>query len=73
MQRLKYFSITIFLILSILIFCGCGGKDFNYVPEPGEVKPGSGLISGKEGIFTLYGKPGDSESEETPEEGAGKN
>ena len=55
------------------MFYGCGGKDFNYVPEPGEVKPGPGLISGKDGVFTLYGKSGDSEPEEIPEEGAGKN
>jgi hypothetical protein len=73
MQRLKYLITTIYLILSILMFCGCGGKDFNYVPEPGEVKPGPGLISGSDGVFKLYGKSSDSAPEEIPEEDAGKN
>ncbi len=46
---------------ALTLLTGCtGGKDFTYVPD-NELKPGPGLVTGKEGAFTLVG-PGGAEA-----------
>lgn len=50
-QLLSYLAGALFLCK---ILSGCGGEQFTYVP-PQEIKPGPGLLSGKNGEFTLVG------------------
>ncbi len=42
-----------FVCLITFFLPGCGGKDYTYV-EDHELKPGPGLFSGKDGVFTVY-------------------
>ena len=55
------------MFLMVLFFscflCGCGGTDYNYV-DTNEQKPGPGLFSGEDGVFTVVKK-----SSKTNEEG----
>lgn len=37
-----------------LLLAGCGGEEYTYVDDR-DLKPGPGLISGEDGIITLYG------------------
>lgn len=47
-----YALITLLCVCSFL--AGCGGKDFDYV-DARDTKPGPGLMSGDDGVFTIYG------------------
>jgi hypothetical protein len=40
--------------LSLMLF-GCGGKNFDYT-DSNEIKPGPGLFSGEDGVFTIIKK-----------------
>ncbi|OQX16572.1 MAG: hypothetical protein BWK76_11420 [Desulfobulbaceae bacterium A2] len=45
-------------LLFVVLLAGCaGGQDFDYVPG-NEIKPGPGLVTGKDGSFTLLGPAG---------------
>lgn len=37
-----------------IILSGCGGESYTYEPDH-ELKPGPGLFSGKDGVFTIVG------------------
>lgn len=50
------------LLLSCFL-CGCGGTDYNYV-DTNEQKPGSGLFSGEDGVFTVVKKGSKTKEEE---------
>lgn len=47
------------VLLAVLLAGGCaaGPKPFDYSAVD-EVKPGPGLLSGDDGVFTIYGEPG---------------
>ncbi len=47
--------LTVTLCLAGLL-CGCAGNDYVYV-DGRDLKQGPGLLSGKDGVFTLYEKP----------------
>jgi len=40
--------------LGIFILLGCNAKPYDYQPTAGEMKPGPGVFSGKEGEITVY-------------------
>ena len=55
------------VVLVTLGLAACGkATPFNSVPA-GEMKPGSGLFSGKDGEFVIYGKPSAEPVEQKPE------
>ena len=44
------------LLLSLLVLlCSCGGKEYTY-SDGRDQKEGPGLLSGEDGVFTLYNK-----------------
>ena len=49
---MKKLAVTLCLLV-IVLFLGCGGKEYTYV-EDHELKPGPGLFSGEDGSFTIY-------------------
>ncbi len=54
------------VVLVTLGLAACGkATPFDSVPA-GEMKPGSGLFSGKDGIFEIYGKPSAESEEQKP-------
>ena len=53
MHSMKSLVVAISIIVSVLLL-GCGGKEYPYV-EDQELKPGPGLFSGEDGVFTIYG------------------
>lgn len=56
----------VILILAVgLAGCG-GGKDYAYEPA-NESPPGKGLLSGDDGVFTLYEQTGESQPSEKKE------
>ena len=56
------------MILVLLGLAACAGvKPFDYQPTADEMKPGSGLISGKDGEFVIYRKPRAEPAEKKPE------
>lgn len=59
-------SVLRIVIAASIFFClsGCGGSDFEY-PDNRDLKPGPGLFSGDDGVFTLIKKDAaDAKSEE---------
>ena len=57
------------LLGSLTAFTGCGGTEYTYVPEAGEMQTGPGLISGEAGAFTLFeGKRQAGQVKEVPKE-----
>ncbi len=55
------------VVLVTLGLAACGkAKPFDTVPA-GEMKPGAGLFSGKDGGFVIYGKPSAEPAEQKPE------
>lgn len=59
------------IVIAAGIFCclaGCGGSDFEY-SDNRDLKPGPGLFSGDDGVFTLIKK--DAVETETDEKEAG--
>jgi hypothetical protein len=55
----------ILLLLSMLL-CSCGGTEYSYI-DTNEEKPGPGLFSGDDGVFTVVKKRAQ-EVEEEPSE-----
>jgi len=53
MHSMKSIVVAISIIASVLLL-GCEGKEYTYV-ENQELKPGPGLFSGEDGVFTIYG------------------
>jgi len=56
------------LLLAVLLLGigGCSaGKEYTYEPSS-ETPPGPGLFSGKDGVFTIYGKESSKNSDEQP-------
>lgn len=47
----------------VLGACATSPEPFDYRPAD-EIKPGPGLFSGDDGVFTLYGKPGKAPAED---------
>ncbi|OQX11082.1 MAG: hypothetical protein BWK76_19680 [Desulfobulbaceae bacterium A2] len=61
MNRLTKTAHACAVLGALTLLAGCtGGQDFTYVPD-NELKPGPGLVTGKEGAFTLVG-PGGAEA-----------
>lgn len=42
-------------VLLLALLWGCGGESYQY-SDSREMKPGPGLLSGEDGVFTLYSK-----------------
>jgi len=58
MTQIALSSRRCLLALALLVLGACaGGEEYTYVPG-NEMKPGSGLLSGKDGAFNLLG-PGE--------------
>ena len=58
---MKFFTLT-FLLFICCSLAGCVGREYRYVDDA-ELKPGPGLLSGKDGVFTIYEKKTASEQE----------
>ncbi len=57
------------VVLLALGLAGCGNaKPFEYRQEADEMKPGSGLFSGKKGKFFIFGSSGTKSEERKPQE-----
>ncbi len=57
------------VVLITLGLAACGkAKPFDYQPEADEMKPGSGLFSGKDGEFVIFGRSKTESEEPKPEE-----
>lgn len=56
-------------ILLLIILCGCGGTDYTYV-DINEEKPGPGLFSGEDGVFTVVKKDSGEKEEKSGEKAA---
>lgn len=41
------------LLLLAIILAGCAGEEYSYVDDA-DLKPGPGLLSGDDGVFTIY-------------------
>jgi hypothetical protein len=64
-------SFRIPLLIIILCLAGCGGTDYDYAAGPGEMQSGPGLISGEDGVFTIYQaneKEEDNEKDDDPDD-----
>jgi len=60
-----YCLVAVFLTC---LLCGCSGTDYNYV-DTNEEKPGPGLFSGDDGVFTVIKKsPEEVDKEQEPVE-----
>jgi hypothetical protein len=55
----------------LLVGCATSPEPFEY-QQSNELKPGPGIFTGKEGVYTIYGPPpktaGESSGEKDPEE-----
>ena len=60
-----YFLIIQLLLL--LLLTGCGGNSYTYVSEQ-ENPAGPGLLSGEDGVFSLYGTPPEQKSGDSAQE-----
>ena len=61
--------LLIFLLCLMALLCGCGGTEYAY-RDGRDQKEGPGLLSGKDGVFTIYNKGGADSEEESPLEDA---
>ncbi len=50
----KMISYLIGSFLFCQLLAGCGGENYTYTPD-NEIKPGPGILSGKDGTFTILG------------------
>lgn len=54
MKTLQKRVVSAFIVASLsVLLAACGGQDFAY-QDSNDMKPGSGLFSGEDGVFTLY-------------------
>ena len=60
-------GLIVVLVSLGLVACDSAAR-FDYVPEADEMKPGSGLFSGKKGEFFILGSPETRSGEPKPEE-----
>jgi len=64
---MKFFTVTSIFLISCFL-AGCVGEEYHYVDDA-ELKPGPGLLSGEDGVFTVYGKtPTDGKEKKAAEE-----
>ena len=49
-----------------IVLSSCGGEPYTYEPDH-ELKPGPGLFSGKDGVFTVVGSADKKEAEQEKE------
>ncbi len=65
---MKLFAVASIFFVSFLL-AGCVGEEYHYVDDA-ELKPGPGLLSGEDGVFTIYEKKpvGDQEKENSRQE-----
>ena len=61
--------LLILLLCLMTLLCGCGGTEYAY-RDGRDQKEGPGLLSGKDGVFTIYNKGGADSEEESPQEDA---
>jgi hypothetical protein len=57
MNRLKRLIVMVGVVLGLL-FTGCATppEPFDY-QQNNELKPGPGIFTGEEGVYTIYGRP----------------
>jgi hypothetical protein len=48
------------------LLCGCGGTEYAY-RDGRDQKEGPGLLSGKDGVFTIYNKGSENSEKESPQ------
>ena len=64
MNTMKRLIIMGGLAVSLLLAaCASSPEPFEY-EQNNELKPGPGLLTGEEGVYTIYGEPGPVEKEE---------
>ncbi len=54
------------LAAACMVLSGCGGESYTYEPDH-ELKPGPGLFSGRDGVFTVVGSADKKEAEQEKE------
>jgi len=72
MNTLKRLVVLVGAVLALLVAgCATPQAPFDY-QKSNELKPGRGIFTGQEGVYTIYGPPpkpaGESSGEEDPEE-----
>ena len=56
----------ILLLCLMALLCGCGGTEYAY-RDGRDQKEGPGLLSGKDGVFTIYNKGSENSEKESPQ------
>ena len=69
MNTLKRLLALVGVVLAFLVAgCATPPEPFEY-QQNNELKPGPGILTGEEGVFTIYGEPAPAKKEEpTPED-----
>ena len=62
MKRLQKLMLAASLLICLFVF-GCGGTAYTPPPADG-LKPGPGLFSGEDGVFTLFSTGGEDQKEQ---------
>ena len=55
------------LLCLTALLCGCGGTEYTY-KDGRDQKEGPGLLSGKDGVFTIYNKGSEDRGGKSPQE-----
>ena len=70
MNTLKRLIVLVGVVLGLLVAgCATTPEPFHYQPD-NELKPGPGILTGEEGVFTIYGEPAPAKKEEPNPEDA---
>jgi hypothetical protein len=65
MKTMKRMMVLAGVGLWLLVGCATPPEPFHYQPD-NELKPGPGLFTGKEGAYTIYGRPPEVPDETDP-------
>ena len=65
-MRTRY---LLLLLCLMSLLCGCGGTEYAY-RDGRDQKEGPGLLSGKDGVFTIFNTGSEAGEEEPPQEKA---
>jgi len=72
MNTLKCLGVLAGLVLWLLVGCATPRQPYDY-QQSNELKPGPGIFTGEEGVYTIYGPPPKEEKEPKPEQEAPAN
>lgn len=65
----RWLSAVVLALVFVFSACATAPEPFEY-QQNNELKPGPGLLTGEEGVYTIHGPPPVEEEQLTPEEGA---